>query len=92
MNWSDEDRALFAHLIDIYKKDWNAMAQCYNGTKNANDLRVYYSSYYKKLDEEERMRELQLAEVNLPKSEIVYRNRGRKPNSLKVANERESEE
>ncbi|ELA42578.1 uncharacterized protein VICG_00330 [Vittaforma corneae ATCC 50505] len=96
VNWSEWERALFAHLIGVYKKDWNAMSLHFqresinnneydnNCLKNANDLRVYYSSYFKKLDEEERLKELQLADVELPKLETVHRKRGRKPNSLKI--------
>lgn len=96
VNWSEWERALFAHLIGVYKKDWSAMSLHFQGEgidndghdsncmKNANDLRVYYSSYFKKLDEEERLRELQLVDVEFPKLDTIHRKRGRKPSSLKI--------
>lgn len=64
VNWNEEERTLFAHLILIYKKDWNSMAEHFE-RKNSNDLRVFYSSYFKKLDEEERGRELNLVELKV---------------------------
>lgn len=60
MNWTEEERAMFSVLFSTYKKDWNSMHKNFPN-KSANDLKVFYGSYFKKLDEEERIRESQLA-------------------------------
>ena len=83
-NWSCEERTLFAHLFGSYKKDWVAMEKNFDN-KNAQDLKVYYCSYFKKLDDDERMRETKLVEMNLPP--IVQKKRGRKPSSVKLLGE-----
>lgn len=85
LNWTDRERSLFAYLVGVYKKDWNAMAQrfqdvCGEDTKDANDLRVYYGTYFKKLDEEEKMKELLLGgSVGFQGLEAARKRRGRKP-------------
>lgn len=83
VNWSEEERSLFARLIGAYKKDWNDMAN-YFKSKNANELKVYYSSYFKKLDEEERLKEQELSPGDSQLQVTTHKKRGRKPNLMKA--------
>ncbi|KAM0679965.1 hypothetical protein GINT2_001907 [Glugoides intestinalis] len=88
VNWTEEERSLFARLIGSYKKDWDGMAK-YFQTKNANELKVYYSSYFKKLDEEERIKEQELAPGDTQLHVSIQKKRGRKPNLMKAVEKEE---
>lgn len=89
INWTCEERTLFAHLFATYKKDWVAMEKCFTN-KTAQDLKVYYCSYFKKLDDDERMRESKLVNMELPP--IAMKKRGRKPNSIRYQEDDDKED
>ena len=86
VNWSETERALFAQLIGMCKKDWTQMAEHFE-TKDVNELMVYYNSYFKKLDDEGRLKEQQLTGTTLLKPELQQKRRGRKPRPAVAADE-----
>lgn len=82
INWTEQERAMFSLLFSTYKKDWNSMQKNFPN-KTPNDLRVFYGSYFKKLDEEERIRESQLAGGE--EAQVKTKKRGRKPGTTKLS-------
>lgn len=79
INWTPEERGQFARLVGVYRKDWEAMSSHFETSgKNANDLRVFYGSYFKKLDEEEKAKEYLLGGGGEEGTDSAKGRRGRK--------------